>query len=330
MPRQHDFGTCSRRRHERQGRTNPLGALPHAGHPEPAGAAIAVDAAAVVGHRETEAYADFEMLFDEQDAWQNYYDFVEQTPFAIPVLRSGVDLQLPSQLSHVQRIDRGLIVRVDVQQPFSVQGVAQACAERQLENVAFILDCGWRSDGHLLPFEATCVGLIRTITEVSPEFEFVVGGGDFPASGFDTKGNNFEIPGEERQLVAGVRRVLNDVEIVFGDWASTREPSTDNQIRRSRPRLDMPTRQGWECWRSATPDGTYAELAAEIVEDRQLGEMSDLWGEQLIIATKDGEEPAIKSPTTAAAVRVNLHMIAQAHFDTGGPEITDELLVGEL
>jgi hypothetical protein len=174
------------------------------------------------------------------------------------------------------------------------------------------------------------VGLIRTITEVSPEFEFVVGGGDFPASGFDTKGNNFEIPGEERQLVAGVRRVLNDVEIIFGDWASTREPSTDTEIRRSRPRLDMPTRQGWECWRSPTPEGTYAELAAEIVEDRELGEMSDLWGEQLIIATNSGGEPAIKSPTTAAAVRVNLHMMMQAHFDTGAPDITDELVVGEL
>ena len=93
----------------------------------------------------------------------------------------------------------------------------------------------------------------------------------------------------------------------------------------------MPTRTGWECWRSTTPQGTFAELAAEVVADRGLGQMSDLWGEQLIIATSEGDEPSIKSPTTAAAVRINLHMTMQAHFDSGGaPDVSDELVVGEL
>lgn len=105
--------------------------------------------------------------------------------------------------------------------------------------------CGWRE--HLLPLQAACIGLIRTIMDVVEGFEFVVGGGDFPATGFDSKGDNFEIAGEEREVVEAVRRMLNDVEIIFGDWATTREPSTDTVIRRSRPRLDMPTRTGWEC-----------------------------------------------------------------------------------
>jgi hypothetical protein len=279
-------------------------------------------------HRATPAYEEFERLFDSQDGWRNYYEFVAAVPFAVPVLRAGVDMQLGPQLAQVEGIDRGLFVRVDVQQPFSVEAVARACVERRLENVVFVLDCGWRD--HLLPFEAACVGLIRTISDVSPNFEFVVGGGDFPAQGFDTRGDHFQIPGEERQIVDGVRRVLNDVEIIFGDWASTRPPPTDSQIRRSRPRLDMPTRAGWECWRSQTSAGTYADLAADVARDRRLGNMSDLWGEQLIIATKDGGEPAIKSPATAAAVRINLHMVTQAHFDTGRPQVSDELVVGEL
>lgn len=278
--------------------------------------------------RATPAYEEFERLFDPADGWRNYYEFVASVPFAVPVLRAGADMQLGLQLAQVETIDRGLFVRVDVQQPFSVRAVAQECVERQLENVVFVLDCGWRD--HLLPYEAACVGLIRTISEVSPDFEFVVGGGDFPADGFDTKGANFQIPGEERQLVDGVRRVLNDVEIIFGDWASTRPPPTDSLIRRSRPRLDMPTSGGWECWRSETPAGTYGDLAANAARDRRLGAMSDLWGEQLIIATRDGGEPAIKSPATAAAVRINLHIVTQAHFDTGRPQVSDELVVGEL
>lgn len=279
-------------------------------------------------HGNTEAYAEFEELFDPEDGWRRYYEFVEREPFAVPVLRSGQDLQLAAQLAQIQRIDRGLFVRIDVEHPISVEQIATQCSDLEIENVVFVLDCGWRD--HLLPLQAACTGLIRTIADISHNFEFVAAGGDFPSTGFD-QGENFEIVGEERQLVEAVRRPLNDVDVIFGDWASTRAPSTDNQIRRSRPRLDMPTRTGWECWRSGTPDGTYADLAEIIVADRNLGQMSDFWGEQLIIATSEGDEPSIKSPATAAAVRINLHMIMQAHFDTGGgPDVTDELVVGEL
>src|SRR4051812_19075744 len=62
----------------------------------------------------TAAYAEFEKVFDQQDGWRNYYDFIEAESFAVPVLRSGQDLQLDTQLAHVQRIDRGLFVRIDV------------------------------------------------------------------------------------------------------------------------------------------------------------------------------------------------------------------------
>lgn len=280
-------------------------------------------------HRDTEAYADFERLFDPAEGWRNYYDYVDQTSSAIPVLRTGLNMQLDAQLARISAIERGLFVRVQVQTPIALDPVARRCSELGIENVVFIFDCGWQD--HLLPFQAACVNQIRTILAVSDEFEFVVAGGDFPASGFDQHGRHFELFGEERSLFEGVRRQINEAEIVFGDWASTREPATDNQIRRSRPRLDMATRRGWECWRSTGAEETFAELADQAATDRQLEDMSDLWGEQMIIATRDGAEPSIKSQTMAAAVRVNLHMITQAHFDQGdGPAISDELVVDEL
>jgi len=280
-------------------------------------------------HRLSEAYADFEELFDPAGGWNNYYNYVNNTPAAIPVLRTGIDMQLDLQLARVQELDRGLFVRVQVQNPILVQPVATRCLELGIENVVFVFDCGWQD--HLLPFEAACVGLIRTVLAVSDDFEFVVAGGDFPASGFDQHGDHFELFGEERSLFEAVRRQINEAEIVFGDWASTREPTTDNEIRRSRPRLDMATRRGWECWRSATGDETFADLAYEAASDRGLGNMSDYWGEQMIIATRDGAEPSIKTQTAAASVRVNLHMITQAHFDEGGgPNVSDELVTGEL
>jgi hypothetical protein len=117
--------------------------------------------------------------------------------------------------------------------------------------------------------------------------------------------------------------------LAFFGWSAFRTIIED-KFEELFPRLDMPTRVGWECWRSQTSAGTYAELASNVARDRGLRAMSDLWGEQLIIATRDGGEPAVKSPTTATAVRINLHMVTQAHFDTGGPQVSDELVVGEL
>src|SRR5258706_7757693 len=57
FPCQHDLGAGARRGHERQRRADALGALAHAGHAEAAVAAVAGDAAAIVGHRQQESDA---------------------------------------------------------------------------------------------------------------------------------------------------------------------------------------------------------------------------------------------------------------------------------
>ena len=125
---------------------------------------------------------------------------------------------------------------------------------------------------------------------------------------------------------------INEAEIVFGDWASARPPRVDSEIRRNRPRVDMPTRTGWECWRRATPRKSYEDICSRAAASRGLSGSSDYWGNQMIIGTATAEGAAqIRSPNVAAAVRINLHMIMQAHFDTGtGPTMGDELVSGEL
>src|SRR5438045_9607844 len=54
LPGEHDLGAGPRRGHERQRGPDALGALAHAGHAEAAGAEVAGDPAAVVGHRQAE------------------------------------------------------------------------------------------------------------------------------------------------------------------------------------------------------------------------------------------------------------------------------------
>jgi hypothetical protein len=282
-----------------------------------------------IGHKSNETYEEFSRLFDKKNDFENYYSFVDSIPSAVPVLRSEAASEIGGEVQRAISLDRGLIIRIDVGNPTNVQLIAETCTSEKLENVVFVVDCGWQPA--LLVYQAKCVEIIKSIMKVTGDFELVVAGGDFPQSGFDDKGTHFLIPGEERSLVETVRKQINEAEIVFGDWASTRRPTLESEIRRGRPRIDMPTRTGWECWRKAAAGKTYQEMATAAVAGRKLGTESDLWGEQLIIATGQGVDPSIKSPNTAVAVRVNLHMIMQAHFDDGGrPDITDELVEGEL
>jgi hypothetical protein len=277
-----------------------------------------------------EAHTEFSKLFDEAGGWKNYYQHVEQFQNAVPVLRSKTSVQLGDELDRIQELERGVFVRIEVGAHAHTSLVASALANKDIENVVFVLDCGWH--GSLLPFQAQCVSLLKAIIDLAPQAEFVVAGGDFPQAGFDKKGAHFTIEGEERALVEAVRREINEAEIIFGDWASARPPRVDSEIRRNRPRVDMPTRSGWECWRRATPGKSYSEICVSAKSSRGLADSSDLWGNQMVIGTAIGEGTAqIRSPNVAAAVRINLHMIMQAHFDTGtGPAMGDELVSGEL
>lgn len=285
-----------------------------------------------IGHRSSASFQEFEALFDGSDGHENYYSAVDESGSGLPILRSdGSNIaSLRAELDRVRNLERGLFVRVDVSGSQPIRVIAEECLSQNLENVVFILDCGWHSS--LLIYQAKCVALLRMLLSKSNQFELVVAGGDFPADGFADKGQHFAIDGEERLLVEAVRREINEAEIIFGDWGSTRLPSTDNEIRRGgRPRIDMPTRQGWECWRKAAPGKSFDEPAIAAATARGLGGSSGLWGEQMIIATRDGQEPFIKGPGTASAARINLHMVLQAHYDEGaGPKLGDELVVNEL
>lgn len=280
------------------------------------------------GHRETEAYREFGDLFDPANGFANYYKYVESVPPAIPVLRlaNGSAVDLNEQLGRAHGIERGLFVRIPVHQAQDAVRIAEACVAVGIENVVFVFDCGWGNP--LLEQQAICVALVRGIIAVDPEIEVVVAGGSFPNAFQDV--GHFIIPGDERPLFDAVRREVNEANITFGDWGSTREPRNDDQIMRNRPRIDTARVDGWDSWRSDGND-TYRDLAAVARNDLRLAAEPDLWGEYIIVCTADNREPSIRAPVLAASVRINLHLVLHAHFDAGGrPEIGDELVEGEL
>lgn len=266
------------------------------------------------------ARVEFARLFDPHLGFKNYYDAVEDGENRIPVFRdlSSQNPQIPLQISQVAQLDRGLFVRVSTRFPGRFLEVAQRCIDEDISNVVFIFDCGWNTN--LLPQSAVSAGLINSLLDITEDYEVVIAGSSFPDA-FGGNGTRFHIPAQERPLYRAVQAAVNRIQLVYGDWASTREP-TDPTPMKNIPRIDTATLTQWNCWRSDGED--YKEVAERVVDDPDWSGNLDLWGDYMIQSTADGQEPSIKSAVMAAAVRINLHMIAQA-----GIENPDRIHLGD-
>lgn len=275
---------------------------------------------------ERDSYQEFARLFDPSNGYSAYYDCAEEELNRIPVLRrtDGETIHLEDQLDRVEEIDRGLMVRVLLRSPGDYLRVAQECLERELQNTVFVFDCGWRRD--VLDQAAACTGIVERLLALSDDFEIVVAGSSFPDS-FTGLGDRFQLPVAERLLFQEVRRNLNRGTLVYGDWGSTRPP-TEPVPMMNIPRIDRAARLNWTCWRS--DDGeSYRDVAERVVDDDLWNEDSGLWGDYMIASTAEGLDPCIKSPAMAAAVRVNLHMHIQAHFEEQDSASIPDEPVGE-
>ncbi len=272
------------------------------------------------------AYQEFARLFDPQGGFANYYDCVAISPNRIPVIRreGGVTPQMALQLDQVGVIDRGAIFRFEVGQQGDYINFAQQCLARGIENIVFVIDCGWRMD--VLGQAAECVTLTNHILDVSDEFEIVIAGSSFPNS-FGNMGARANFPIGERILFQNVRQNINRGVLCYGDWGSTRPP-TDPVPMINVPRIDIAGRENWTAWRSEGGE-SYGDIASRVVLDPIWDEDSGLWGDYMIASTAQGLDPAIRAPAMAAAVRVNLHMNMQAHFAQPGGAVVQDEPVGE-
>jgi len=255
---------------------------------------------------------EFNALFDPALGFENYYERVREGQFRIPVFRaiSTPAPQIDAQLAHVKRLDRGLIVRVPVTSPGTYLQVAQRCLDLDINNTAFVFDCGWRRDA--LQLVALTAGLVNSLLDIRDDFEISVACGTFPDS-FQDRGIRFFEPIRERQFFDEVRALVNRGVLTFGDWGSTRSP-IDGGFARNIPRIDRADAHQWMLWRQ-DGDETYADICRRVVQDDLWDGNLDAWGNFLIQSTANEEGQVIQSAVMAAAVRVNLHLISQAHFD---------------
>jgi Beta protein len=275
------------------------------------------------------AYREFSELFDQEGGYLNYYRKVQEDDEIIPVVRAernGTIEQIDVQLDHIESIGRGAFVRIEVESSANYLEFVERASARRAENLVFFFDCGW--DPGVLGQAARCVGLVNSLLDITVSYEIVVSGSSFPDS-FTGVGEQSDLPIYERALFQEVRRQVNRGELFYGDWGSTRKPREPTPALNT-PRIDMASTSHWPVWRSVDGE-TYREVAQRVIADPQWDNDPDLWGEYLIQSTAEGVDPMIKSLTTAAAVRINLHLSMQANFDNPGAlDLGDEPVGDDL
>lgn len=261
-----------------------------------------------------QAAREFDALFQPSNGYERYYSALDNIPNAIPVLRltNGALPDLVSQLRHVERLQRGAVLRLvhgNVQLPTAI---ARSVLEANPDCVVDV-DCGWSPD--LISREVWASQIVEAIAREFSETEFVVTGSSFPDR-FMNAGARGTADVVERTVFNNVVRLNNVAELTYGDWGSTRPPTPPVPMKII-PRIDLPTTSNWVLFRQDreyNPTETYEEIAQRTLADRSWPNGLNIWGTYTIDNTANGLPGAIRSPATATAARVNIHLHRQAYF----------------
>jgi hypothetical protein len=277
------------------------------------------------------AKAEFRALFNAEGGYAAFYAEVRKLDFAVPVARliGGEEGQFGEQLAQAHELGRGLILPVELGAGVDYIQCANMLAGTGIDWAVY-LNAGWGRD--VLERAAQTVQVANSLLDVKEDLEIVISCSSFPDD-FHTIVGAETIRSYERGFFAEVRRNLNRGDVIYGDWASTRPPREPVPMTLV-PRIDYARKDGWPTWRSSNSKAPerasqYTLLAASAFSDLGLKETPTIWADFMIGNTRAGEEPAIKSPATAAAVRINAHLFTEATRDFGGSFVIEDEPVGD-
>lgn len=259
------------------------------------------------------AYQEFNALFDPNDGYSNYFQLLDRLEFAVPTLRYEGDsfLAIEQQFERIDALGRGVIIRLTYGSQVSVRPVLNYLGFHPQENVVFYVDAGWNRD--LLGRDLWAIGVVRQILDHDPNAEIVVSASSFP-NAFGGRGFRCPYSLNERALFNETNLRTNAPNIRYGDWGSTRPPA-DPVPMKNIPRIDISRALEWVSFRETEDVSGYRAIAMRVIEDQEWPDSLDIWGTYMIRCTAEGLPSAIRSPASAAAARVNMHLHVQAHFD---------------
>ncbi|CAI3786942.1 hypothetical protein AHFPHNDE_00588 [Pseudomonas sp. MM227] len=286
---------------------------------------------------ERPVFHELQKLLDPHDAFNNWCEFIKYHEDAIPCLRleNLEDLKkLHEQAIKLCALARGLVIRLNpMPENYERQElILKALGAEVLEKTLMIYDLG-QIDAKFSERINTLASFITSARAHASSLEIAVSASSFPYGFAGQKQGENSI--YERMLYNQISERADLKPIIYSDRGSARADKQDGGAGTPPPRIDYPLKKDWKFVRREVDDdapnaqerrrSAYIEIAKEITTNTYWIPELRLWGTQQIEITAEGSEFGISSPMRSTAVRINIHLFNQLHYDTETSEIdTDE------
>lgn len=260
-------------------------------------------------------HGELAALRNPADGYAAWCDYVERHALMIPTVQIGDLAQVRAQIQRLYALDRGIGLYL----PRAAHGIIGNLAElvgeitNGGEDVLAIIDLGQR-DQELLLAQAATTGLVRAVIEAAPQTSIAISASSFPQ---DFVGRT-EQQIYERQHFNGVSAQFTENALVYSDRGSARAERQMGGGGPPAPRVDLATDGSWSFFRDYTqgprPAGYAAQARAAMASEAWDADLR-LWGYQMVERTAGNDPTAIRSPTSSAAVRINIHLHQQVFYD---------------
>ncbi len=270
-------------------------------------------------------------ILEPSNGYENWLTFLGKNPQVIPTVQLGDLTQLDAQIKSLVELGRGVVVRFTLEEGKRISAenfnfIFKAIVENEVNEILFLLDYGDINRSNL--FESgQYAELIKRMHKLLPSASFSISATSFPYSFAGSYRG--ELPIYERQVFDKVSRSCEAISLIYSDRGSARAGKTGGGGGQLPVRVDYPLRNDWRYIRkepdsSKTKEELYREAALEVTQSEYWEPSLHLWGTQMIEKTKLGDPYGINSPSKSTAVRINIHLYRQLHYNSDMSEIDTE------
>jgi len=279
-------------------------------------------------------FEEVDNLLDSKNGYQNWFEFLQNIPEAVPTLQLEDLNELLPQLERLTELKRGLVANLDVSQLKTqsasrienietVLDVLQHASER---SILIIFNLG-KITTELLDVKDSILRLLEMAKSKVPNSKIAFSGSSFP-DGFANQEDN-ENPILERQLYSYFLNYFDRDTLKYSDFGSARVSEAQGGGGPPVPRIDYPLKDDWrfirrELYGDLDKEEIYSEIAKDMINKDYWNKSLNLWGTQLIYLTAASDDIGITSAAKATAARINIHLYNQLHYYTPIDEIDSD------
>lgn len=288
----------------------------------------------ITGTYPREVFNQLSELKNPSQGYKNWFDFLKEIPEVIPTVFLDDLSQLESQIIQLISLNRGLVFVFEVKKLAltSYNEIIDIVSKLNITDLFFVYDLGTIGSEYNEYYQPL-LNLINKTKERIPFARVAISGTSFP---FNFAGyHNGENSIYERLLYNKLKNIVNFYPTIYSDRGSARIEKQSGGGNLPPPRIDYALKNDWRFIRrefknpKSPDDGEkehlYCLCAREIMQQEYWSKSLHLWGTQMIELTSKKEKFGINTPQKATAVRINLHLYTQLHYDYVLEEIdTDE------